>query len=162
MSNAETQHTYAGFWIRFAAFAIDNIGIALILMPFGGMILKADTRLDYGDPAHLRNQLVGILHSTSMLTTTAIVAAIIIGFWIYRSATPGKMLFNAHIVDAKTYRPASTGRLVVRYLGYFVSSFFFGLGFLWIAFDKRKQGWHDKLAGTVVIVGAPESGADDS
>ena len=24
------------------------------------------------------------------------------------------------------------------------------LGFLWIAFDKRKQGWHDKLAGTVV------------
>jgi uncharacterized RDD family membrane protein YckC len=25
------------------------------------------------------------------------------------------------------------------------------LGFIWIAFDKRKQGWHDKLAGTVVI-----------
>ncbi|MGR3985112.1 MAG: RDD family protein, partial [Gammaproteobacteria bacterium] len=28
---------------------------------------------------------------------------------------------------------------------------FFGLGLLWVAFDKRKQGWHDKLAGTVVI-----------
>jgi uncharacterized RDD family membrane protein YckC len=26
------------------------------------------------------------------------------------------------------------------------------LGFIWIAFDKRKQGWHDKLAGTVVIL----------
>ncbi|HKF94921.1 MAG TPA: RDD family protein, partial [Gammaproteobacteria bacterium] len=26
-----------------------------------------------------------------------------------------------------------------------------GLGFLWIAFDKRKQGWHDKLAATVVV-----------
>ncbi|MBT7879149.1 MAG: hypothetical protein HN738_13805, partial [Gammaproteobacteria bacterium] len=31
-----------------------------------------------------------------------------------------------------------------------------GLGFIWIALDKRKQGWHDKLAGTVVIIGKPE------
>ncbi len=38
-----------------------------------------------------------------------------------------------------------------RYLGYFASTIPLCLGFLWIAFDKRKQGWHDKLAGTVVI-----------
>jgi len=25
------------------------------------------------------------------------------------------------------------------------------LGLVWVAFDRRKQGWHDKLAGTVVI-----------
>jgi uncharacterized RDD family membrane protein YckC len=25
------------------------------------------------------------------------------------------------------------------------------LGFIWVGFDQRKQGWHDKLAKTVVI-----------
>jgi uncharacterized RDD family membrane protein YckC len=26
-----------------------------------------------------------------------------------------------------------------------------GLGLLWVAFDRRKQGWHDKIANTVVV-----------
>jgi uncharacterized RDD family membrane protein YckC len=39
----------------------------------------------------------------------------------------------------------------VRYLGYFVSALPLGLGFFWVAWDKRKQGFHDKLAKTVVI-----------
>jgi uncharacterized RDD family membrane protein YckC len=42
-------------------------------------------------------------------------------------------------------------RLVIRLLCYFVSALPFYLGFLWAAFDRRKQGWHDKIAGTVVI-----------
>jgi len=41
--------------------------------------------------------------------------------------------------------------LIGRYFGYFLASIPLGLGLLWVAFDKRKQGWHDKLAGTVVI-----------
>lgn len=41
--------------------------------------------------------------------------------------------------------------LIGRYLGYFVSMLFLGLGCIWVAFDSRKQGWHDKLAGTVVV-----------
>jgi len=61
------------------------------------------------------------------------------------------MAIGAKIVDAKTGRPASTGQLVGRYLGYYVSSIPFFLGIFWVAFDDRKQGWHDKLAGTVVI-----------
>jgi uncharacterized RDD family membrane protein YckC len=77
------------------------------------------------------------------------VAAIL--FWRYRGATPGKMLISARIVDANTYGPPSTGKLIGRYFAYLVSIIPIFLGFLWIAFDKRKQGWHDKLAGTVVI-----------
>jgi uncharacterized RDD family membrane protein YckC len=42
-------------------------------------------------------------------------------------------------------------RLVIRLLCYFVSALPFCLGFLWAAFDRRKRGWHDKIAGTVVI-----------
>jgi hypothetical protein len=36
-------------------------------------------------------------------------------------------------------------------VGYLVSNIFY-LGFIWVAFDGKKQGWHDKIAGTVVII----------
>lgn len=78
-------------------------------------------------------------------------ALAVIAFWVYRQATPGKMAISARIVDAETGEAASTGQLVGRYLGYFLAGIPLGLGILWVAFDKRKQGWHDKLAGTVVI-----------
>ena len=74
-----------------------------------------------------------------------------VGFWILKSATIGKMLVKVKIVDAKTGKPASPLQCIVRYLGYIVSALPLGLGFIWIAFDKRKQGWHDKIARTLVV-----------
>jgi uncharacterized RDD family membrane protein YckC len=53
--------------------------------------------------------------------------------------------------DAKTLGKPSTGQLIGRYLAYYVSTLPLCLGFLWVAFDKRKQGWHDRIAGTLVI-----------
>ena len=35
-------------------------------------------------------------------------------------------------------------------VGYVVSSMVCYIGLIWAAFDPRKQGWHDKIAGTVV------------
>ena len=78
-------------------------------------------------------------------------AAVVVIFWIYKSATPGKMLFNLRIVDAESMGGASRWQLVGRYLGYYVSTIPFFLGIFWVAIDDRKQGWHDKLAGTIVI-----------
>ena len=78
-------------------------------------------------------------------------AIAIILFWIYRAATPGKMAISAKIVDVQTGGQPSTGQLVGRYFAYFISALPLGLGIFWVAFDKKKQGWHDKLAGTVVV-----------
>ena len=61
------------------------------------------------------------------------------------------MLIRAKIVDAETGGPITRRQAVVRYLGYYVSLFGLGLGFFWVGWDRRKQGWHDKLAGTVVV-----------
>lgn len=72
-------------------------------------------------------------------------------FWKYRGATPGKMAISARIVDATTGGPPSTARLIGRYFGYIVSTLPLFLGFIWIAIDRRKQGFHDKLANTVVV-----------
>jgi uncharacterized RDD family membrane protein YckC len=66
-------------------------------------------------------------------------------------ATPGKMAVGCEIVNAKTGEKLGIGRSIVRYLGYFVSTLPLGLGFLWVVFNKRKRGWHDLIAGTVVI-----------
>jgi uncharacterized RDD family membrane protein YckC len=61
------------------------------------------------------------------------------------------MAIAARIVDAKTGGKPTSGQWLIRYVGYFVSSIPFGLGLFWVAFDARKQGWHDKMAGTVVV-----------
>lgn len=132
---------YAGFWIRVWASIIDTILLLLITMP----ILYAI----YG-PEYFASEK--LLHGALDFVISYIFPAIaIVTFWVYRSATPGKILISAKIVDAKTGGKPTTGQLVGRYLGYYLSTIPLGLGLIWVAFDKRKQGWHDKLAGTVVI-----------
>jgi uncharacterized RDD family membrane protein YckC len=61
------------------------------------------------------------------------------------------MAIGARIVDAETGGKPSTRQLIVRYLGYYVSMLPLMAGIVWVALDPRKQGWHDKLAGTVVV-----------
>ena len=72
-------------------------------------------------------------------------------FWHFKSATPGKMAISAVIVDARTFGRPSVAQLIGRYVGYYVSTIPLGAGLVWVAFDPRKQGWHDKMANTVVI-----------
>ena len=47
--------------------------------------------------------------------------------------------------------PIGAGTAFLRWVGYLVSGLFFCLGFIWIIFDRKKQGWHDKIAETVVL-----------
>jgi hypothetical protein len=65
--------------------------------------------------------------------------------------TPGKMLLRLRVVDAHTGQAISTPKAIGRYLGYYVSVLPLMLGIIWVGIDKKKQGFHDKLAGTVVI-----------
>src|SRR5574340_747 len=78
-------------------------------------------------------------------------AVAVIAFWIIKQATPGKMAVSTRIVDADSGNAASAGQLIGRYFAYFAACIPLGLGILWGAFDRRKQGWHDKLAGTVAV-----------
>lgn len=142
VSDGNTTPVYAGFWIRFWASVIDSILVSLIITP----LLVAVFGWDYFSSSRLAGYGPVDFILSWGLPTFAIVL-----FWVYKSASPGKMFFSARIVDAKTGRDPSATQCVVRYLGYFVSAVPLGLGFLWIVFDHRKQGWHDKLAGTVVI-----------
>jgi uncharacterized RDD family membrane protein YckC len=137
---------YVGFWMRFFASIIDT----LILVVFIGLIAFAVYGMQY-----VRLSSEGKTVMFDLLVQGLLPALAVIVFWRYRGATPGKMLISAKIVDAETLGTPSTGKLIGRYFAYIVSCIFM-LGFIWIAFDKRKQGWHDKLAGTVVIYGEDE------
>ena len=64
--------------------------------------------------------------------------------------TFGKVLFGLKVVQA-TGEKMTLGIGFLRWVGYLISAVVVYLGFIWIAFDGRKQGWHDKIAGTVVI-----------
>jgi hypothetical protein len=47
--------------------------------------------------------------------------------------------------------PVFSGKALLRYVGYVVSGVALSIGFLWMEFDRKRQGWHDKLAGTYVV-----------
>ena len=67
--------------------------------------------------------------------------------------TIGKLATGTRIVDEKEGKYLSFYYAFLRnYIGYIVSSMLFWLGFIWILIDDKKQGWHDMLIGSVVIV----------
>jgi uncharacterized RDD family membrane protein YckC len=134
---------YSGFWIRVGATAIDTLLLMLLIFPWLVAI--------YGWAYFDVEQTGFIAGPADFLLTWVLPAIAVIVFWTYKQATPGKLALSLRIVDATTGNPPSTGQCVGRYLAYVVSTIPLGLGLIWVAFDKRKQGWHDKLAGTVVI-----------
>ena len=156
-----TDLAYAGFWIRVWAALIDTVLLLLIIVPVFWAAYGAGYFRDYVE--YYRQVLGGDLlapepaggGTLDLLMTYVFPAVAVFAFWRYRSATPGKMAIGARIVDARTGGKPSTGQLVGRYLGYFVSTIPLGLGLIWVGIDRRKQGWHDKLAGTVVVLERP-------
>ncbi|BFO57901.1 RDD family protein [Acidovorax sacchari] len=133
---------YVGFWARLGATLLDTVLLLVVTVPllaavYGWDYFKQTERLVAG-PA-------------DFLISWVLPAVVVLLFWFWRQATPGKMNIGARVVDAETGRPMTPGQAVGRYLAYFVSAIPLCLGFVWVAFDRRKQGWHDKLAGTVVV-----------
>ncbi|HEX7250537.1 MAG TPA: RDD family protein [Burkholderiales bacterium] len=143
-SGSASSPEYAGFWSRFLAFLIDSLIVTVVLVP----LMIAIYGLQYFD---LDFQLSGQAGGVWDWVVNLALAAAAILFWRFRGATPGKMAIGARIVDARTGGAPTTGTLVLRFVAYVVSMLPFFLGFLWIAFDKRKQGFHDKIARTVVV-----------
>jgi uncharacterized RDD family membrane protein YckC len=133
---------YAGFWIRLWATILDCILLMIITVPLVLWIYGLE---------YFNSQSATIKGPADVLISYVMPMVAAIVLWKYKSATPGKMCIGAKIVDARTGGPLSLGQCCGRYFAYFISIVPFGFGFLWIAWDPRKQAWHDKLAGTVVI-----------
>ncbi len=131
---------YVGFWSRFWASMVDIVLFLMILSPIFYMIY-GDAFIEKSAEFTLVNNLLNYL-----LPSMAVLI-----LWHYKSATPGKMLIGAKIVDASSFQKPTIKQFIVRNLAYLLSFLPFGLGYFWAGWDRRKQAWHDKLAHTVVV-----------
>lgn len=154
MKQVVRQDAYAGFISRATAFIIDIVAMTvafMVVIAFSQAVLGFFTL--YG--------LLGqrIVNSAPFQTIVSVVIIILgaaiaigypVGFWVLLGQTPGKWLMGVRI-SRVTGKPLTVRRALLRYLGYWLSAIPFGLGFLWVLVDDRRQGWHDKLAGTYVV-----------
>lgn len=149
---------YAGFVSRLAAFVVDIVLLMIALS-------LATTFV---------NALVGLFNLETLIgrvitgdTVTGALTAAIAGLagtlfvsvygvvaWSINGETLGDMLLGLRVVRADGRR-LSFGRALLRLLGAYVAGLALFVGFLWALFDGRRQGWHDKLAGTVVVYDWP-------
>jgi uncharacterized RDD family membrane protein YckC len=111
----------AGFWIRIAALSVDVVVVMVVVS------IAADEDL--------------------ILIALAGYGALM---WKLKGTTIGGTLCNLQVVRADG-RELDWPTALVRALSCFLSLFFAGLGFIWIALDSERQAWHDKIAGTVVV-----------
>lgn len=132
---------YVGFWPRLGAAIIDAILVSAITLPVLTLI--------YGSSYWTSDKFI---HGPADFIISWILPAIAyVWLWVATGQTPGKMAIGARIVDADTGRNISIGKAIARYLSYFISAIGLLIGYIWIGFDPKKQGWHDHIARTVVI-----------
>ena len=72
-------------------------------------------------------------------------------FWAKNGQTPGMKAFQLYVVRDSDGGKISGAQAFVRMLGLIISAVVFYLGFVWIFIDSRRRGWHDLIAGTVVV-----------
>lgn len=135
----------AGFGLRAAAFVIDTVFVWFCSMLLGvtvGLVGYLLTMYTADGPAPLDRLVVicGLIFSV----------AYYLAAWTKSGQTLGKVALGIKIVGADG-QPPSGGKAVLRYLGYILNAILLSIGFLWAAFDRKRQGWHDKIAGTYVI-----------
>lgn len=140
------QASLAGFWIRFLAVLIDGLILAvptaILTDVFAGrstMSFGVGARPDSSVAANLVSVIVGVLYYALLEGGPT-------------GQTLGKRVCNIRVVAAATGEPGiGVGLGVARYFSRMLSSIPLGLGYFWMLWDDRRQTWHDKLAGTLVV-----------
>jgi uncharacterized RDD family membrane protein YckC len=157
---------YGGVLFRFVAYLVDSLIIAIPLGILFGVLASAGFLASAVGPSDLPPPPPG---GTAMgaftVNPSAIFSfwlfALVVGagyyasFWGTNGSTPGMRLFNLRVVDGDSGRPIGVGRAVLRYVGLVVAALPCWIGLIWALFDPRKQGWHDKIASTVVLEYGP-------
>jgi uncharacterized RDD family membrane protein YckC len=147
----------AGFWRRAAAGLIDLFVLTAVflLLDIGVTLLLGHSlpRLSQLGPDYL----VDVAINGDLLAVIGLVLFGIVSFLYFfvfvamRGQTPGQSLMNIRIVDAYGESPSAV-RALTRTLFLLPTWLVFGLGVVWIAFDREKRGLHDRLADTYVII----------
>jgi len=120
----------AGFWRRFFGLIIDLILLGIV----NGILRSA---LNSGASSGL-GTVIGALYFTLLIGSS-------------RGQTVGQMALGIRVIDFNTGGPIGYGRAFIRWLVSIVSFICLLLGYFWMLWDKEKQCWQDKIAGSVVV-----------
>ena len=146
---------YAGFWRRVAAIILDTLVLTavdvLIDTLFYGTPLRCGTMQRWTYQNQHWSQAAGYACNTggwwSFFT-----------YWLYFTllessawqATLGKKALRLAVTDEEGNR-IGFGKANARYWSKILSTLILGIGFLMVAFTRRKQGLHDMIARTLVV-----------
>ncbi len=139
----------AGFWVRSAAFLIDAAVVAA-LVSAGSLLVSAAVLIGGGLSSTPEFAQEWLEWASTTTLSALVVACYFTVFVAWRGQTPGKMLLGLRILRA-TGREVTLARALVRWMAQGLGVLPFGIGFLLLAFSRRKQALHDKIAGTYVI-----------
>lgn len=138
---------FAGYGERLVAYIVDAIIVTII-------VVVASIVGAFAIAGGAATGSVGAAVSAGFLLVI-VVFVVSIGyfpfFWARGGTTPGMKMFGLYVVRDSDGGPISGGQAVLRLFGYWVASLVFYLGFIWVFIDKRRRGWHDLIAGTVVV-----------
>ena len=149
--------TYAGFWIRLVARFVDGVIVSVPLIVlfaiFGGIAAVIGSGASNSDENTQNAVAAGFsgIFILFYLVALFVVIGYQVYFWGTSGSTLGMRLFHLRVVDADTGGPIGIPRAIVRWLMSIVNSWACYIGWIWVAFDPRKQGWHDKVANSVVL-----------
>jgi uncharacterized RDD family membrane protein YckC len=145
---------YGGFWRRAMAFSVDKIILfftSLFILFIGMLALSMGFLTHYREMLPERFEQMTITFVFIYLLMTVFISMFYFTYFHGAAGqTPGKMIFGLKVVQS-TGEQMTFGLAFLRWVGYIISATVFYMGFVWIAFDVKKQGWHDKIAATVVI-----------
>ena len=148
---------YAGFVSRLFAFVIDIVLIITALTVMSWFFSTVNKLLG------VDNFFIRMLGSTVWQNVRIVVASLIslgvyvgypVLFWTLTGQTPGKALLGLRVVSTDGHY-LSFGQALRRLIGFILAALPLYVGFLWILIDDRRQGFHDKIAGTCVIYSWP-------
>jgi uncharacterized RDD family membrane protein YckC len=118
------QGQLAGFWVRLGAYIIDAILIGIV---------------------------VGILNAIRLGGVGSLVQIVyFVAFWSTTGQTVGMLALRIKVVR-EDGRPLTLATGIMRYIGFVISAIVIFIGLLWVIWDPKKQGWHDKIAHTLVV-----------
>lgn len=143
---------FAGFWIRTVAYMIDGFVILVLMAVLAGVGILGYSSGSATDTVSSFSYTFWSDSNWNFLNV--VVFALNMAYFTFflgtRGQTPGKMLCGLKVVRLDG-SPVGFGQAAVRTLGYYLNHFTLCIGFLWVAIDPRKQGLHDKIAGTYEI-----------
>jgi uncharacterized RDD family membrane protein YckC len=153
---------YAGFVSRAIALIIDLIlvvttqfiiiAVARLVLNFFGFD-ELGQRIFEPSTSEDSSTLVSILRWLFAFIGSALLLIVyLVFFWTLINQSLGQILMGVRVLRTDG-RPMTLIPSIRRIIGYYLAIIPLGLGFLWVLIDDRRQGWHDKLADTVVIYG---------